>query len=249
MFTGTSGCSSGIYIEDVGAHELGHALGLGHSTAADATMYPSYSYCSQSARSLAPDDIAGLEFLYPDTGAPSNTSPTVSISGPDTGASFTEGTPIAFSGSASDTQDGSLTSSLTWRSSLDGAIGSGGSFSRVLSVGTHTITAAATDSGGLTGSGQIGVTVTAAPPPPPSGAVLTVTGRKVKGLQKADLSWSGLTGASVDVYRNGTRMLASTPNDGAQTDNINRRGGGRYTYRVCVAGGTVTCTNEATVTF
>ena len=76
-----------------------------------------------------------------------------------------------------------------------------------------------------------------------------MTGRKVKGLQKADLSWSGLTGAGVDVYRNGTRILASTPNDGAQTDNINRKGGGRYTYRVCVAGGTVACTNEATVTF
>ena len=48
-----------------------------------------------------------------------------------------------------------------WDSDLDGAIGSGGSFSTSnLSVGTHAITAAVTDSGGgLVGSDTITVTV------------------------------------------------------------------------------------------
>ena len=62
--TGTSGCSGGMFVEDVGTHEFGHFLGLGHSTVAAATMYPSISYCSQSARALDADDVAGVEAIY-----------------------------------------------------------------------------------------------------------------------------------------------------------------------------------------
>jgi hypothetical protein len=51
----------------------------------------------------------------------------------------------------------------------------------------------------------------------------------------------------VDVYRNGAR-ITTTSNDGAYTDNINTRGGGSYTYRLCEAG-TTTCSNQVTVTF
>ena len=65
FFTGSSGCSSGFYIEDVATHEFGHALGLGHSTVGSATMYPSISTCSQQSRSLDPDDIAAVLALYP----------------------------------------------------------------------------------------------------------------------------------------------------------------------------------------
>jgi len=65
FFSGSSGCASGFYIEDVAAHEFGHALGLGHTNVGGATMYPSISYCSTGPRSLHADDIAGLEALYP----------------------------------------------------------------------------------------------------------------------------------------------------------------------------------------
>ena len=94
-----------------------------------------------------------------------NVPPTVTVSSPANGASFTEGTSVAFAASATDAEDGDLTASLAWTSSLDGAIGTGGAFSAVLSVGTHTITAAVTDSGGQSGSDVITVTVAANVPP------------------------------------------------------------------------------------
>jgi len=65
FFAGSSGCSGGFYIEDIAAHEFGHALGLGHSTSPSATMYPSVSACNQGNRTLDADDIAGVMALYP----------------------------------------------------------------------------------------------------------------------------------------------------------------------------------------
>jgi hypothetical protein len=65
FFAGASGCSGGFYIEDIAAHEFGHALGLGHSTTAGATMYPSAFTCDSSVRSLDADDISGVRALYP----------------------------------------------------------------------------------------------------------------------------------------------------------------------------------------
>ena len=85
------------------------------------------------------------------------------------------------------------------------------------------------------------------PPPPPGTFTLSANGYKVKGYQKADLSWSGAVSTNVDVFRNSVK-ITTTANDGAYTDNINRRGGGTYTYKVCEVG-TSTCSNEATVVF
>ena len=166
LFTGTSGCAYtnsqyGVYIEDIAAHELGHAAGLAHSNVADATMYPTYTACTQSWRTLASDDILGLKSLYSAlSGALPNTAPSVSITAPTNGASYVQGASIPFSGTATDAQDGSLTSRITWTSSRDGQIGTGGSFSRTtLSIGSHVITASVTDNGGLSSSAQRTITV------------------------------------------------------------------------------------------
>lgn len=70
FFTGSTGCSGGFYVEDVATHEFGHALGLGHSTVATATMYPSISTCSQQSRTLDADDIAAVLSLYPSSATP-----------------------------------------------------------------------------------------------------------------------------------------------------------------------------------
>jgi len=93
--------------------------------------------------------------LVPGSGGGGNAAPAVTITSPADGAIFTSGSSISFAGSASDAEDGDLTGSLVWTSSLDGPIGTGGSFSATLSDGTHTISAAVTDSGSLTGSASI----------------------------------------------------------------------------------------------
>ncbi len=90
-----------------------------------------------------------------------NGAPFVTISLPADGASFTEGAPIAFAGAASDPEDGDLTPGLVWTSSLDGPIGTGGSFLRSdLQPGLHVIYAVVTDSGDFAGESQITLSIT-----------------------------------------------------------------------------------------
>ena len=55
---------SGIDIQGVACHELGHALGLGHSGTNGATMYPSISGTGVAARSIATDDKNGVQSIY-----------------------------------------------------------------------------------------------------------------------------------------------------------------------------------------
>ena len=100
--------------------------------------------------------------------APVNTPPTVTISSPANGASFDQGATVNFSGTASDAEDGSLTSTIAW--TLDGStsVGSGasGSFSTAaLSAGSHTLAARVTDSKGAPGNASINITVVVNQPP------------------------------------------------------------------------------------
>lgn len=101
---------------------------------------------------------------------PSNTPPTVTITAPVDGTTVTEGENVTFTGMVTDEEDGDLTASAVWTSSVNGTLSSGGSVSTTaLSVGTHTITLSVTDSGDLTGSDSITLTVEEPAPPPPSG--------------------------------------------------------------------------------
>jgi hypothetical protein len=96
-----------------------------------------------------------------------NQPPSVDITSPADGASVVQGTSVTLTATATDPENGNLAASVVWTSSLDGQLATGGSAARVLSVGTHTITASVTDSAGASASDAVTVTVTPPPPPPP----------------------------------------------------------------------------------
>jgi hypothetical protein len=58
------GCSSEYYIDGIMVHEVGHVIGLGHSSVNGATMYPSVAACNNGPASLATDDVNGRKALY-----------------------------------------------------------------------------------------------------------------------------------------------------------------------------------------
>jgi hypothetical protein len=187
---------------------------------------------------ITPSDVVPAVCSAP----PGDTPPTVGISSPANGSSFTQGTLVTFTGTAVDNQDGNISANLAWSSNRDGSIGSGGSFSiGTLSGGLHTITATVTDNGGLQGTASIQVTIT-------GGITLTTSGYKIKGKRHTDLTWSPSGTGNVDVYRNGSKV-STTTNDGSYTDVIDAKGGGgTFVYKVCQSG-TTACSNESTVIF
>jgi hypothetical protein len=120
-----------------------------------------------------------------------------------------------------------------------------------LEPNTYTVTASADGYQTATGSVAVEAGKTAvlalelSPDPPDEEIALTAVGYKLRGFQKTDLAWTGAS--SVDVFRNGSE-IASNVSGSAWTDNIDARGGGSYTYKVCKSG-TTTCSNEVVVTF
>lgn len=70
-------------LQGIACHEYGHALGLGHSTSGSATMTSFASGSGYSQRSIASDDINGVQFIY---GSKSSTKPVI------TNATFSSGT-------------------------------------------------------------------------------------------------------------------------------------------------------------
>lgn len=148
-----------------------------------------------------------------------------------------------FDGTASSDSDGSI-ATYAWDFG-DGNTGSGSLISHTFAAaGTFTVMLTVTDDDGATDSASQEVSVSETTT---EGISLLASGYKVKGLQKADLSWSGATSTNMDIYRDGS-LIATTSNDGSYTDHIDQRGGGTYTYQVCEAG-TSTCSSETNVVF
>ncbi len=91
---------------------------------------------------------------------PPNAAPAVTISSPTAGQTFPASRTVQLEGTAIDTEDGTISESLAWSSSVDGALGSGAVRSVSLTPGVHTITATAADSAGATGTATASVTIT-----------------------------------------------------------------------------------------
>jgi subtilisin family serine protease len=139
--------------------------------------------------------------------------------------------------------DGSI-ASRSW-SFGDGATSTATNPTRTYAAaGTYTVTLTVTDNDGATASTSQSVTVSA---PSQGGISLSVAAYKVQGRKHADLTWSGATSSTVDVYRDGSR-IATVANSGSWTHSTNERGGGSHTYRVCEAG-TSTCSSNVTASY
>ena len=68
-FNPFASCSFGNHcnVQEVATHELGHAMGLGHSADSSATMF-AFAHFDGRCASLKADDVAGITTIYPGTG-------------------------------------------------------------------------------------------------------------------------------------------------------------------------------------
>jgi PKD repeat protein len=164
------------------------------------------------------------------------------VNAPPTAAftAISSGLTVAFTDTSSDT-DGTI-ASWNWNFG-DGSTANAQNPTHAYAVAaTYSVTLTVTDDGGAAASSTRQVTVSA----PAAAIVLSVTGRIAKGKAYADLAWSGASGSSVAIYRNGA-LITTTTNDGAQTDSLNKLRG-TFIYKVCQSGTTV-CSNDAGITF
>ena len=199
------------------------------------------------ANTFDPDNNAeGLAMAA--TGAV-NDAPVPSISSPGDASTHASGASIAFAGSASDTEDGDLTASLLWSSDLDGSIGSGTGFSKVLSDGEHTITASVTDLDGKTRVATVTIQV-GDPPDIATEAIVSAIDHATSGGRRGDKNLlititvkddfgALVSGAavSIDLYRNNSPSgsgTASTGDNGTVTFQLRNASTGCYRTDVTI---------------
>jgi hypothetical protein len=130
------------------------------------------------------------------------TPPVVAIDPPAT-TTVVSGTPMTFSGEATDATDGDLTDSLIWSSTIDGSLGTGEVVTATLSVGTHIIAATVTDSSGLTDADTLTVNVTEPAPPPPSsgpGTLVVTCVKYVLNTAKLEVNGKGTPGSLITLH-------------------------------------------------
>jgi len=129
-------------------------------------------------------------------------APNVLITSPANGAVYPAGVPITFAGNALDPEDGLLANgALSFRSSVDGALGTGSTVVRALSQGTHTITLLASDRDGTPGQATVTVTVGAAGAVPSIQTLSTGSGAPGTALT---ISGQGFESGSGNTVRFGT---------------------------------------------
>lgn len=151
---GQERCVQELYLDGVMVHEMGHALGMAHSSVVGATMFPAPQDCTNTLDylSLEADDIAGIQTLYAQT----DRFPFASFGFSCAGQTCT------FDGSGS-TDDHGI-SAYAW-SFGDGGTGSGVTASHTFANGVYSVQLIVTDTGGQTASATRQVTV---PDPPPT---------------------------------------------------------------------------------
>jgi len=142
------------------------------------------------------------------------TAPTVSITAPTTGSTAIVGTPVALAGTASDAEDGNLNGAIAWTSSRDGQLGTGPSLTVTLSLGTHVLTAAVTDSHGSTATATVNVEIQ---PPPTTTTTSTSTSSTTSTSTSTSTSSSSTTSSSSSTSSSTSSSSTSSSSSSSTT--------------------------------
>jgi hypothetical protein len=209
---------------DVQLHELGHVLGLDHSADRAAIMFPSIdSSCSGGAHNLSPDDIAGVQFIYPPG---SVILPSLSPTGLQVGVNGTTSITVTFNPiEGTDAASGGVTYRLDFRQASGGPIVTSIMTKSIINIlplapgtlGTYLVTVTAIVAAGAgppsapavftIGAGPVEFTSGDGGPcaGPPSAPV--VTGGVAGGTATA--TWPGVAGATGYLLSAGTSIGAT----------------------------------------
>ena len=213
----TNGGTGGIDFSAVALHELGHALGLGHSTSPLDVMYPFY----RRNMTLSQGDVLAIQQLYPATQDSSGSpvaAPLIVTLQPV--APQVSSASVSLTGTVSGGQTGVVVNWSTDRGALGMAPQSNGSWSIgaiPLAVGLNTITITARDSAATIVSQQVTVTrVSAAPslgvtiaPVTAQVSTATIVLNGTASGAVAQISWSTDRGASGVAVMTGSSWMAS----------------------------------------
>ena len=181
-----------------------------------------------------------------DDGATSSVSHDVVV-GP---ATLPGGQPIVLSLRLS-TDNGQQRVRLTWRGAAGAKVDlyrNGSLREKILNDGTYIRTTASSIYQYQvceTGSARCSNIVATSSSAPPPASITLAASAETSGKPRVVLSWSGIRGSNVDMYRDGN-YFKTVANDGGH---INSRGiqlGSTYTFKVCEHGGS-TCSNSVSV--
>lgn len=156
------------------------------------------------------------------TAGPVDAYPQLTVTDPVDGVYLPSGTTVTFTATATDNEDGDLTSAIVWTSSIDQALFTGGSFTYALSDGTHDISATVTDSAGQTATVNRTVNIGIEEPATPIASVtavnLTTTGGRNSDkhlnvfIQVDDNTAAPVANATVNIELKRDGTLVATGN-------------------------------------
>jgi hypothetical protein len=187
--------------QDAIAHNLGHAIGLGHSEQPSALMWPDpHSGCAGGPTALAPDDTAGILAIYPGGTVPGTTLPgaPTNLSATVTGSTVTLNWLAPATGGAPTTyviEAGSVPGAVNLANVATGSIATSVSFPGI-PPGVYYVRVRARNALGSGGaSNEIAVTVGGcAVPAPPTNFAFTKSGVNVTFTWQAPTSGQPPTG-------------------------------------------------------
>ncbi len=200
--TGADTTARSVDAYSVALHELGHALGLGHSDVPGSVMYPYY----RRATTLTQTDITAILGLYAAASASGNPPAAMplalAIQSPSAFPVTTQASSLAFAGEVT---GGTGDVSVTWASDRTGAgVAAGGRNwvvpSLPLQVGANTITITALDGASARATRTVSVTRQAAASPPAI-SIASPTSASTYSTSAASVTVSGSASSSSGITR------------------------------------------------